>query len=281
MSIDNSRARFLKKYEQRLKKVLIAGFVAGLLVCFLLNLVINRIRISGIDKKYEKQITELTEKNEQLSSQLNSGTTQKKTSTKTDKGDTGQSSSEGDTWSLVLVNEDHPLDTEYRPELAEIRTGAFVDARIEEDAAKMFKDAEAEGMEMVIISAYRDYETQREVFNTTMVDWIGQGYSPLEAYEETKKSVAVPGTSEHATGLAMDITSSQYGELDDKQADTAEAKWLAQNCWKYGFILRYPLEKSDVTGIIFEPWHYRYVGKEIAKEIMEKNLTLEEYLSQK
>lgn len=275
MRVDNSRARFLKKYEQRLKKVLVVGFVAGLIVCVPVNLIINGIRRSGIDKKYEEQIKELTDKNEQLSGQIKSGTTQKK---ENQGADTEQLSSAEDTWSLVLINEEHPLDTKYSPELAEIREGAFVDARIKEDAAKMFQDAEADGMSMHIVSAYRDYETQREVFNTTMVDWISQGYSPLEAYEETKKSVAVPGTSEHASGLAMDITSTQYGELDDKQAETEEAKWLAKNCWKYGFILRYPPEKSDVTGIIYEPWHYRYIGKEAAKEIMEKNLTLEEYL---
>lgn len=280
MRVDNSRARFLKKYEQRLKKVLIAGFVAGLIVCFLLNVVINRIRIGGIDKKYEKQITELTEKNEKLSSQLKSGAAVKKN---TEDG-TGDNSNEGsvdeESWSLVLVNEEHPLDTKYKPELAQIREGSFVDVRIEEETRQMLKDAEDEGLNMYIVSAYRDYETQREVFNTTMVDWISQGYSPLEAYEETKKSVAVPGTSEHATGLALDITSAEYGELDDKQAETEEAKWLAQNCWKYGFILRYPPEKSDITKIVFEPWHYRYIGKEAAKEIMENNLTLEEYLAQ-
>ncbi len=277
MRVDNSKARFLKKYEQRLKKVLIIGFAAGLLVCFLLNMVISRIRIGGIDKKYEKQITELTEKNEKLSSQLKSGTAVKK-----EDGEDGSNelSSEEEAWSLVLINEEHPLDTEYAPELAQIREGAFVDARIEEETKQMLKDAGEEGLDMYIVSAYRDYETQREVFNTTMVDWISQGYSPLEAYEETKKSVAVPGTSEHASGLALDITSAQYGELDEKQAETEEAKWLAQNCWKYGFILRYPPEKSDITKIIFEPWHYRYIGKEAAKEVMEKNLTLEEYLAQ-
>ncbi len=277
MRVDNSRARFLKKYEQRLKKVLIAGFAAGLVVCFLLNVVINRIRISGIDKKYKTQITELTEKNEKLSSQVKSGTAKNKTDTE---ASAKELSSEEDTWSLVLINEDHPLDTEYRPELEAVREGSFVDARIVEDAKKMLEDAEKEGLNMYIVSAHRDYESQREVFNTTMTQWISQGSTPLEAYEETKKSVAVPGTSEHASGLAMDITSGQYGELDEKQAETEEAKWLKENCWKYGFILRYPLDKSDITGIVFEPWHYRYVGKDAAKEIMEKDITLEEYLAQ-
>lgn len=276
MRIDNSKARFLKKYEQRLKKVMIVGFVAGIVVCFLLGSIVNRIRIGGLEKKYKEQITTLKDQNEQLSGESQDGGTGGEV---TSSADTLSSTEEG--WSLVLINEVHPLDTEYRPELAEIVEGKFVDTRILKELTAMLEDAVDEGMNMYICSAYRDYEEQRQVFNTTMVDWINQGKSPLEAYEETKISVAVPGTSEHASGLALDIVSTQYGELDEKQAETAEAKWLAENCWKYGFILRYPPEKSAVTGIIFEPWHYRYVGKDAAKEIKEKDITLEEYLSQK
>lgn len=274
MRIDNNKARFLKKYEERLKKVLILGFASGIIICFLLVSLVNRIRMGGLEKKYKEQITTLEDKNEQLSGELKSGSAQKG---KNQNSETLSSKEEG--WALVLISESNPLDTEYRPELAEAVEGKFVDARIMPELSQMLEDAVGDGMQMYILSAYRDYESQWEVFNTTMVDWINQGKSPLEAYEETKKSVAVPGTSEHASGLALDIVSTKYGELDDKQADTEEAKWLAENCWKYGFILRYPPEKSSVTGIVFEPWHYRYVGKEAAKEIKEKDLTLEEYLS--
>ena len=133
---------------------------------------------------------------------------------------------------------------------------------------------------MYVASAYRSYDDQRTVFNATMHDWINQGYTPLNAYDETKKSVAVPGTSEHATGLCVDIIASYYQELDDAQGDTAEQQWLMEHCWEYGFILRYPEDKADITGIIYEPWHYRYVGAEAAKEIHEQDLTLEEYLAQ-
>ena len=276
MRIDNNKARFLKKYEQRLKKVMLVGFVAGFVICFLLGAVVNRIRISGLEKKYKEQVATLKDQNEQLASKDQDDGTGKEA----DSSAVTLSSAENG-WSLVLINDVHPLDTEYRPELGEIVEGKFVDERILNDLSEMLEDAVGEGLDMYICSAYRDYEEQREVFNTTMVDWINQGKSPLEAYEETKKSVAVPGTSEHASGLALDIASAQYGELDEKQAETEEAKWLAENCWKYGFILRYPPEKSAVTGIVFEPWHYRYVGKEAAKEIKEKDMTLEEYLSQK
>ena len=107
-----------------------------------------------------------------------------------------------------------------------------------------------------------------------------RGYSYLDSYDETKKSVAVPGTSEHATGLALDITSESNQTLDETQAQTQEQQWLMKNCQNYGFILRYPKDKTDITQYIYEPWHYRYVGEEAAKAIMEKGITLEEYLAQ-
>ena len=191
------------------------------------------------------------------------------------------SKEEPDNWELVLVNNDYPLDKEYQPELAEILEGRSVDARIAEDTKQMLEDAQAGGLKMYVCSAYRSYDDQKTVFNETMQNWVNQGSSLLDAYDETKKSVAIPGYSEHATGLALDSTSEDYQELDDKQADTAESKWLAENCYKYGFILRYPPDKADITGIIYEPWHYRYVGKEAAKEMKEKNVTLEEYLGVK
>jgi len=99
-----------------------------------------------------------------------------------------------------------------------------------------------------------------------------------DAYQETVLKIAEPGESEHALGLALDLISNQYTELDKRQETTKEAKWLAENCHKYGFILRYPPEKTEITGIIYEPWHYRYVGEEHAKKIYELGVTLEEYL---
>ena len=186
--------------------------------------------------------------------------------------------SEQEDWKLTLVNKAYPLSKEYAPKLVEIEQGMYVDQRIVDDLKEMLADIRADGLNPYICSAYRDYEYQRQVFNETMVTWIAQGYTPLDAYDETAKSVAVPGTSEHATGLALDITSAEFAELDERQAETAEAKWFAEHCWEYGFILRYPVDKSAVTGIVYEPWHYRYVGKEAAREITEQGLTLEEYL---
>lgn len=183
-------------------------------------------------------------------------------------------------WNLVLVNGLHPMKKEYVPELTEIQPGYSVDTRIANAARKMLADAEKEGLHVEICSAFRSVERQEQVFGDSMKERVKEGMSYWEAYEETALNVAIPGTSEHALGLALDLISSQYSELDEKQQETKEAKWLAENCYKYGFILRYPPEKTNITGIIYEPWHYRYVGKEHAAKITELGITLEEYLQE-
>lgn len=183
-------------------------------------------------------------------------------------------------WYLTLVNWEYPMEEGYVPELTDLQPGYSVDSRIAEAARKMLADAEEEGLNIIICSAYRSVERQEQVFNSSMQDRLNQGMDYWDAYKDTSLSVAEPGTSEHAMGLALDLISNQYTGLDKKQEETAEAKWLAANCHKYGFILRYPPEKTDITGIIYEPWHYRYVGVEDATRIKELNITLEEYLEE-
>lgn len=183
-------------------------------------------------------------------------------------------------WNLVLVNSNHPMEEGYVPELTEFRGGCSVDSRIADAAEKMLNDAENAGMKIVICSAYRSVARQEQVFGESMKERVKDGMDYWDAYCETAKNVAEPGTSEHALGLALDLISNQYTELDQRQENTKEAKWLAENCHKYGFILRYPPEKTAITGIIYEPWHYRYVGVEHATRIMELGVTLEEYLQE-
>ncbi len=183
-------------------------------------------------------------------------------------------------WNLVLVNASHPMEEGYVPELTEIQPGYSVDTRIANELRKMLADAEAEGLHIEMCSAYRSVERQQQVFGDSMKDRVKSGMSYWDAYYETTKNVALPGTSEHALGLALDLVSSSYTGLDERQKNTAEAKWLAENCHKYGFILRYPEGTTDITGIVFEPWHYRYVGEEHAQKIMELGITLEEYLEE-
>lgn len=182
-------------------------------------------------------------------------------------------------WNLVLVNSTHYMEDGYEPNLAEVENNYYVDYRIVEELQEMLAAGRAEGLDFWICSAYRTMEKQTELFENQMQSLIEEkGMSSEEAYAAAGSSVAYPGTSEHQIGLAVDIVARDYQLLDEAQAETAEAEWLKEHCWEYGFILRYPLDKTEKTGIIFEPWHYRYVGKEVAKEIMEQGICLEEYL---
>lgn len=130
----------------------------------------------------------------------------------------------------------------------------------------------------LICSSYRSNERQEQLYRNKINLLIGQGYSSADARKEAGKVIALPGTSEHQLGLAVDIVDVNNQNLDSSQEDTDVQQWLMQNSWRYGFVLRYPTDKSDITGIIYEPWHYRYVGKEAAEYIYKNNICLEEYL---
>ena len=190
--------------------------------------------------------------------------------------------SEKDQWYLKLVNAKNPMTQEDVPEVATETidsNGYQVDARIMDDLEDMFAAARAAGRNPVICSAFRAWDTQEYLYQNKIQRVMAEeGLPEDQAAVEARTVVAVPGTSEHQIGLALDIVSSEYMNLDEKQMETEDQQCLMENSWKYGFILRYPLDKSDITGIIFEPWHYRYVGKEAAKEIYEQDITLEEYL---
>ena len=182
-------------------------------------------------------------------------------------------------WNLVLVNPWNEMEEGYEPpELVEIEEDQSVDSRIAEDLKKMLADAEAEGLNPFICSAYRSIERQESLFDSGMKQRMNSGLGYFDAFEKTASVIAVPGTSEHALGLAVDIISVSNTNLDETQEETEEFKWFEENCYKYGFILRYPNGKTDLTGIIYEPWHYRYVGVEVAQEIQSLGVTFEEYI---
>ena len=132
----------------------------------------------------------------------------------------------------------------------------------------------------MLCSAYRSIEKQQQLFDRSQQTYMAQGMSEEEAYAKTATETAIPGTSEHQTGLAADIVTPTYQMLDAGFADTPAGKWLADNAVEYGFVLRYPQDKQEVTGIIYESWHYRFVGKTHAKLMKESGLCLEEYLQQ-
>lgn len=185
-------------------------------------------------------------------------------------------------WNLQLVNFEYPLAEDFQPEsLSEADNGYEADSRITESLKKMISDArETEDVRIIAISAYRDYDYQMELFEDKVRRLQQEeGYSVKKAREEAATVVAYPGTSEHQLGLALDLVDARHVKLDESQENTAAYQWLSRHCAEYGFIVRYPNGKTDITGIIYEPWHFRYVGEEAAKVIMEKNITLEEYLA--
>ncbi|MEG1492625.1 MAG: M15 family metallopeptidase [Oscillospiraceae bacterium] len=184
-------------------------------------------------------------------------------------------------WNLILVNGAHPMQEGYVPELKTADTRGFqFDARAVDSLKQMLGDAENSGLSPIICSSYRTSEKQTALFNNKVTKLNAAGYTQEKAVELAKTEIAYPGTSEHQLGLAADIVALDYQLLDEKQAETPEQVWLMEHCAEYGFILRYPEGKGDVTGVTYEPWHYRYVGKEAAQYITEQGLTLEEYLGQ-
>ena len=181
-------------------------------------------------------------------------------------------------WNYILVNDWNPLPASYKFQLDVLEDGHQVDYRIAEDLGKMLSDAKAEGLELLVCSAYRSYERQADLFNSSVEELMEQGMTYREAYYKTHEQVAIVNYSEHHTGLAVDIVGKNHQMLDERQGRTKEAQWLAQNCSRYGFILRYPKGKEKVTGIEYESWHFRYVGRDAAQFITKNDLTLEEFL---
>lgn len=182
---------------------------------------------------------------------------------------------------LRLVNRAHPLEEGYEPELTALRDwNLSVASEMYDDLHAMLSDGTAAGLEFEICSAYRSRQTQQSLYDAGIEKRIREGMSEDEAITDTEQYIQRPGCSEHETGLAVDIVAKSNQNLDSTQTETAESKWLQENCWNYGFILRYPPQKSEITGVAFEPWHYRYVGRQAAQYIREHDLTLEEFWEQ-
>ena len=182
---------------------------------------------------------------------------------------------------ITLVNPWNYVPEGYTVELKQINETYQIAAIAYRDLNEMMTDCENAGHQPVVCSAYRTQEYQESLFQRKierLLDDPTNSYTEAEAKAVAAKSVAIPGTSEHQLGLAADIIDNRNWNLDESQARMPTQQWLMENSWRYGWILRYPNEKSAITGIIYEPWHYRYVGKEVAAEIHELGLCLEEYL---
>ena len=175
-------------------------------------------------------------------------------------------------WNLIIVNQWNELPKDYSVKLTELSNGQKVDSRIYPYLQEMFDVARAEGVYPFVREGYRTEEEQQEILDDKIQTYINQGYSQARAESAAKEWVALPGTSEHQLGIAVDINADKT-----KCSNDEVYIWLAENAYKYGFILRYPMGKQEITGTSYEPWHYRYVGTDVAYEINERGICLEEY----
>lgn len=181
--------------------------------------------------------------------------------------------SEDNGWNLILVNRDSYIPDDYQVEFTELSNGKKVDSKIYPELQEMFNDARAQGYGLFVREGYRTQEEQQQLLDENIEAYENEGKSKSEAKKLAEQWVAIPGTSEHQLGIAVDINADTTISLSDDVYS-----WLAENAHKYGFIKRYPSDKTDITGVINEPWHYRYVGKEAALEIYSQGICLEEYI---
>ncbi len=182
-----------------------------------------------------------------------------------------------DDWKIILVNKQHPIPDDYEFPLGTISGSMRCDERVIAPLLEMLKAARGDGVNLIICSPYRDIDRQTMLFTNKVDRYMTAGMSYMDAYNLASQAVTVPGSSEHQIGLAIDIITDGYSSLDEGFGNTAAGKWLAANSYKYGFVLRYPLGKEQITSIEFEPWHFRYVGVDAATVMTEEGICLEEF----
>lgn len=176
-------------------------------------------------------------------------------------------------WNLMLVNYENYIPKDYNPELTEFSNGQKVDSRIYPYLQEMFDAAKQDEVYMKVVAGYRTKQKQQSLMKEKILGYMSDGYSYSKSKELAEKWVAAVGTSEHQLGLAVDINQDPAKCSADKVYN-----WLLVNAHEYGFVKRYPADKIEITKIANEPWHYRYVGKKAAAEMMERDMCLEEYV---
>lgn len=180
-------------------------------------------------------------------------------------------------WALILVNPTHDLPQGFGVDLEDFE-GGRVDARILQICEEMFRDAAKDGASLELVDAYRSFDRQNELYQKKVDSFTTKGISRPEAEAKAATITARPNTSEHQTGLALDIVTSSYTSRDKGFADTRAFGWMNANAQNYGFTLRYKQDKTDITKVIYEPWHWRFVGVEAAEDMKQSGECLEEYL---
>lgn len=182
-------------------------------------------------------------------------------------------------WKLILVDAEHPIAEDYNVQLTTLKSKAKVNSQLMDDLQDMMDDCRAAGHDPIVISAYVSYADQEKNFDKRVSELMAIGYLKDRAETEALKTVSRPGTSEYQTGLALDIVSESCKEKDaEALAGNETLQWLYENSWKYGFVLRYTADQAARIGVTYEPWHFRYVGKDAAKDMFEQDYCLEELL---
>lgn len=254
-----------KKLKLRMDRIILVLLIFITIVCMIILGIYSLIKTLTREPKDDVKSQSSSVVSNEVTSQGNAFTPPKDTSA----------------WELILANPSNNIGQDYAPpEIVTTNEGVEMDSRILEAYNKMAEDASNAGAPFWATSAYRSYQLQVDLFEKQVQQVLSEKPELTEeqAKQEAGTVVAVPGTSEHQTGLAIDVVSNEYTSLDENFETSKAFQWLQQNCYKYGFILRFPKGKEDITKIIYEPWHYRYVGVEAATEIMTKGITLEEYL---
>lgn len=183
-----------------------------------------------------------------------------------------------DMWCLILTNAEYPVPEDYEVELESIPgTEQSVDKRIYEPLMTMIGDMKDQGLSPIVCSGYRTLDKQEKLFNRKVLSFVKAGHTKEESYNLARQTISIPGSGEHCLGLAVDFYTRRYHKLERAFEDTPESKWLVEHAQDYGFVMRYGENKTDITGIQYEPWHYRYVGVEAANYMKDNELSLEEF----
>ena len=184
--------------------------------------------------------------------------------------------SDEDKWKLIIVNKDRIVPKDFTVDLIKFEN-TRVDYRISDPLKAMTDDAKKDNIVLTVLSGFRSVSEQKELYNSKIKSFESQGYSTEASKIYANQYIQPPGASEHHTGLAIDLGTEGVLPLDEKFSETSAYKWLKENAAQYGFIERYPNDKTDITGVSWEPWHFRYVGEENAKAITSMGICLEEY----
>lgn len=259
------------------------------LILLLSSLILTGCSAIDNEKRINEQVSETTATDQEDSESTNSNQSKEETDSVTEEEKNHLALIESlpenvstEDWNLILVNNWNPLPDDFEPDLVEVEPDKQIDRRIVNAYENWTAAAESAGHNLYLASGYRSVERQQNNYDRSINQYVQEGYTKEEAVEKTEEYIAIPKRSEHHTGLAIDIVDQEWiaeGNGLTPDYDTQESqKWLINTMGDYGFILRYPEDKKEVTDINYESWHFRYVGEENARFIIDHNLALEEYI---